>query len=61
MRYTEYGVTMLERRKTLVATVSLMVAYLIEAPLAKGMERQTLLTYVQQEKAAELNLSLIHI
>lgn len=55
MRYTEYGVTMLERRRTLVATVSLMVAYLIESPLAKGMERQTLLTYVQQEKAAELN------
>ncbi|HLR54111.1 MAG TPA: hypothetical protein VK078_05230 [Pseudogracilibacillus sp.] len=37
------------------ATVSLMVAYLIESPLARGMERQTLLEYVQQEKTAELN------
>lgn len=39
----------------MIAKVSLMVAYLIESPLAKGMERQTLLEYVQQEKAAELN------
>lgn len=39
----------------MIATVSLMEAYLIESPLAKGMERQTLLTYVHQEKTEKLN------